>query len=137
MADRGELERIEVNVALARRLLEDSGRALVTCNRIAQDDPKSVLLLAWDGVAFQLLAAALALAGYRVTNRQGHHRVAVEAVRELFDSDALFFRIRNLRRSRDRSMYENQPPPVDEVEEALADCQELERLLAAAIDKAR
>src|SRR5690242_17320233 len=90
MAERGELEAIEASSDAARKLLADARRSLATCRTIAGSDPKSALLLAWDGVAFPLLAGALALAGYRVTSHQGHHRVAVEAGRALFDANPLF-----------------------------------------------
>src|SRR5207237_1192586 len=56
------------------------------------------------------LTAALTLAGYRVTNRMGHHRVAVDAARQLLGEDALMSRIGALRRMRDRGMYEMEPP---------------------------
>lgn len=83
MAARGELEPIEPSVAAAEERLVSASRSHATCREIAESDPRSCLLLAWDGVAFPILAAALALAGYRVTSRQGHHRVAVEAGRLL------------------------------------------------------
>ena len=97
------------------------------------NDPKSALLLAWDGIAFPTLAAALALAGYRVTNRMGHHRVAVEASRLLLGDDALLSRIGALRRMRDRGMYEMDSPEVDEIKEALDDCERLIQLVAGAL----
>src|SRR2546428_13562285 len=105
MADRRELEPIEPRAAKASALLADARRSLVTFRSIAGKDPKSALLLTWDGVAFPTLTAALALAGYRVTNRMGHHRAAVEAARFLLDADALISRIGSLRRMRDRCMH--------------------------------
>lgn len=74
MAERQELEAIERSPSKASALLEDARRSLATCRSIAEKDPKSALLLAWDGIAFPVLTAAMALAGYRVTNRMGHHR---------------------------------------------------------------
>ena len=137
LAERQELEPIEVSASKAAALLVQARRSLKTCRSIAEQDPKSALLLAWDGVAFPSLTAALALAGYRVTNRIGHHRVAVEATRLLLDADALMSRIGSLRRMRDRGMYEMDPPEVVEVTDALDDCELLIQLVARAVHRAR
>ena len=137
MAERQELEAIERSSAKASVLIADARRTLATCRSIAEKDPKSVLLLAWDGIAFPALTAALALAGYRVTNRMGHHRVAVDAARQLLDEDALMSRIGALRRMRDRGMYEMEPPEVDEIREALNDCEQLIRVVARAVLRAK
>src|SRR5258708_36470659 len=121
MAERRELEPTEPSVEKVRSLMADAQHSLGSCRAIAATDPNSALLLAWDGVAFPTLTAALALAGYRVTNRMGHSRVAVEAARQLFGADALLSRIGSLRPMRDRGMYEGEPPEVDEVADALDD----------------
>ena len=136
MADRQELEPIEPSAAKSSSLLADARRSLVTCRSIAGKDPKSALLLVWDGVAFPTLTAALALAGYRVTNRMGHHRVAVEAARHLLGADALLSRIGSIRRMRDRGMYENEAPDLDEVIQAQDDCETLIELVAKAVGRA-
>lgn len=125
MAERQELEPIERSASKASALLVDARRSLKTCRSIAQHDPKSALPLAWDGAAFPTLTAALALAGYRVTNRIGHHRVAVEATRLLLDADPLMSRIGSLRRVRARGMYEMDQPEVAEVTDALDDCEQV------------
>ena len=65
MAERQELEAIERSPAKATALIVDARRTLATCRSIAAKDPKSALLLAWDGIAFPALTAALTLAGYR------------------------------------------------------------------------
>jgi hypothetical protein len=135
MAERQELERIEPSAAKARALLADARRSLKTCRSIATGDPKSALLLAWDGIAFPTLTAALALAGYRVTSRMGHHRVAVDGVRLLLDADALMSRIGSLRRMRDRGMYEMEAPEVAEVTEALDDCEKLIETVMSAVKR--
>lgn len=137
MAELQELESLERRPSKASALLVDARRSLATCRSIAENDPKSALLLAWDGVAFPTLAAALALAGYRVTNRLGHHRVAVEATRLLLDADPLMSRIGSLRRMRDRGMYEMDSPEVVEVTDALNDCELLIQLVARAVQRAR
>jgi hypothetical protein len=137
MAERQELEPIERSAAKASALLADARRSLTTCRSIAGVDPKSALLLAWDGIAFPTLTAALALAGYRVTSRMGHHRAAVDASRLLLGDDALMSRIGGLRRMRDRGMYEMEPPESHEIADALEDCEDLIRLVASAVDRAR
>jgi len=63
MATRQELEIIEPSAVKAGELVADARRSLVTCRAIVTSDPRSTLLLAWDGVAFPTLTAALALAG--------------------------------------------------------------------------
>jgi hypothetical protein len=136
MAERQELEPVEVSVPKASALIASAQRSLATCRAITGKDPNSALLLAWDGVAFPTLTAALALAGYRVTNRMGHHRVAVEASRQLLGADALLSRIGSLRRMRDRGMYESEPPEVEEITEALDDCEQLIQLVAKAVQRA-
>ena len=136
MADRQELETIEPSPAKATALIADARRTLATCRSITAKDPKSALLLAWDGIAFTALTAALTLAGYRVTNRMGHHRVAVDAARQLLGEDALMSRIGALRRMRDRGMYEMEPPEADEITEALDDCELLIKVVARAIQRA-
>jgi len=136
MATRQELELIEPSALKASELVTDATRSLATCRAIAVSDPKSTLLLAWDGVAFPTLTAALALAGYRVTNRMGHHRAAVEAARQLLGADALISRIGSLRRMRDRGMYESELPEVEEVIEALDDCEGLIQLVGKAVQRA-
>ena len=131
MAARGELEAIEPSVAAAQERLVSASRSLATCRQIVESDPRSCLLLAWDGVAFPILAAALSLAGYRVTSRQGHHRVAVEASRLLLGEDALLSRVGGLRRSRDRTMYDQDHPDPAEVADFLQDLEHLRTLVAA------
>jgi hypothetical protein len=137
MAERQELEPVERSAEKALALLADARRSLTTCRSIASTDLKSALLLAWDGIAFPTLTAALTLAGYRVTNRMGHHRAAVEASRHLLGDDALLSRIGSLRRMRDRGMYEMEPPEADEMIGALDDCEQLIQLVAVAIQRAR
>src|SRR5713101_4227151 len=135
MAQRQELEPIERSASTAGALLEDARRSLGTCRSITTKDPKSALLLAWDAVAFPTLAASLATAGYRVTNRMGHHRVAVDASRLLLRDDPLLSRIGSLRRMRNRGMYDMEPPEADEIKEALDDCEQLIELVEKAVQR--
>jgi hypothetical protein len=137
MADRQELERIEPNVDKAETMLAVADRSLKTARSIVAPDPNSALLLAWDAIAFQALAATLAIAGYRVTSHAGHHRTAVEAGRLLLPDDALLSRIGRLMRFRGRGMYEAEPAEKEEVTEALDDCEKLIELVRSAAARAR
>jgi hypothetical protein len=137
MADRHELDAIERSVDKAEASLAVADRSLKTARWIAASDPDSALLLAWDGVAFQALAATLAMAGYRVTSQVGHHRVAVEAGRLLLGDEALLSRIGRLMRTRGRGMYEAEPAEVGEVTAALDDCDKLIRHVRSALERAR
>jgi len=131
MADRHELDAIEPSVEKAKVMLSAADRSLKTARSIASTDPGSTLLVAWDGIAFQALAAALALAGYRVTSQPGHHRAAVKAARLLLGEDVLLSRIDRLRRTRGRAMYEGEPADKEEVAGALDDCEELIKVVRA------
>ncbi len=137
MVDRHELELIDRDVAKAEVLLSAADRALETARSIAEKDPDSAMTVAWDRVAFQALGAMLAIAGYRVTSQQGHHRVAVDAGRLLLSDEKLLSRIGTLRRTRDRGMYEAEPATKSEVDQAIRDSQELVQLVRAALDRAR
>ena len=136
MAERGQLEKVEPSVTRAKALLESAKKTLGTCRGIVAGDARSALLLAWDGVAFPTLTAALALPpGYRIANQQGHHWVAVEAGKQLLPDGALMSRIGALRRARDLGMYESEPQESQEVAESLDDCEMLIALVGVAVQR--
>lgn len=137
MVDRHELDATEPSIGKAETMLTSADCSLKTARLVASTDPNSALLLAWDGIAFQALAAGLAIAGYRVTSQPGHHRVAVEAGRRLLGEDALLSRIRRLMRMRGRGMYEGEPAQKEDVEEALDDCEKLIQLVRTVVERAR
>ena len=137
MLDRRELEAVEPTVEKAEVMLKAAERSLRAARSIATADPKSAVLLAWDGIAFQALAAALLVAGYRVTSQPGHHRVAVDAGRILLSETALLSRIGGLRRLRSRGMYEAEPVKTEEAVAALEDCQALIGVVRTAVARAR
>jgi hypothetical protein len=136
MADRHELEAMEKSVDKAQTMLTAADRSLKTARSIVSTDPDSALLLAWDAIAFQALAATLAIAGYRVMSQAGHHRAAVNAGRLLLGDDALLSRIGSLMRARGRGMYESEPAEKEEVRVALDDCEKLIALVRLAADRA-
>jgi len=135
--ERSELEKVEASVDKAQAMLKDAERSLKAARSIVSVDPKSALLLAWDGIAFQALAAALLLAGYRVTTQPGHHRVAVEAGRTLLGQEALLSRIGALRRLRARGMYESEAVKREEAIAALDDGEALVAIVRKAVAAAR
>jgi hypothetical protein len=137
MADRRALEAIEASVDRAEATLFAADRSLKTARSIVSSDPDSALLLAWDGIAFQALAATLAIAGYRVTSQPGHHRAAVDAGRLLLGEDALLSRIGRLMRTRGRGMYERERAEKEEVIAALDDCERLIAVVRSAAQRAR
>lgn len=137
MLDRRELDVVDRDVDKAADLLKAAEHSIRTAKSIAEDDPDSALAILWDRVAFQALTAALLLAGYRVTSREGHHRVAVDACRLLLTDDKLVSRIGTLRRTRDRGMYEFEPAHKDEVDAAIKDCEDLVQLVMEAVKRAR
>ena len=63
--------------------------------------------------------------------------MAVDAGRLLLTDEKLLSRIRTLRRSRDRSMYESEPATKSEIDQAIRDCEELVQLVRAALERAR
>jgi hypothetical protein len=137
MVDRHELDVIDRDLDKAETILAGAERSLATARSIANSDPDNALLLGWDAVAFQALAATLAMAGYRVTSQVGHHRVVVSAGRLLLNDDALLSRIRGLMKARSRGMYEHEPTEKREANEALDDCEKLIALVRSAAQRAR
>jgi len=93
--------------------------------------------LLWDGAAFQLMAAGLQLAGYRVASSVGHHRTAIDATRVISGERGLMMRLDSLRRARDQTMYDGTPPEEDQVREALSDVEELAEWVRVAVARAR
>src|SRR2546428_8261369 len=55
MAERQELEAVERSSTKASAMIEDARRSHATCRSMVGKDPKSAVLLAWDGVAFTTL----------------------------------------------------------------------------------
>lgn len=58
-------------------------------------------------------------------------------MRQLVNEDALMSRIGALRRMRDPGMYEMEPPDVEEIDEALDDCDQLIKVVAKAVNRSR
>lgn len=92
------------------------------------------MVLAWDGT-FSLLAAFLNLAGYRVTSANGHHLAALNGVRAPLDSAhrPLLDHLGDVRRMRNRALYDGIPPAVQDIEEAADDLESLAVQLESAL----
>jgi hypothetical protein len=106
-------------------------------DRSQDPNPGAAAMLLWDGAAFQLMAAGLQLAGYRVASSLGHHRTAIDAIRAISGQRGLMMRLDSLRRARDQTMYDGTPPEEDQVREALSDVEELAEWVRVAVARAR
>jgi hypothetical protein len=86
----GELEQVAPSAAIARRLLEDAGRHLVTAARAAEiGDLAGAYQLAYD--AFRKSAVSLiAVQGLRVTSRGGHLAVQEAAITQFGSTFRVF-----------------------------------------------
>lgn len=118
----GEIEQVVPDVTIARRLLEDAGRHLITASAAkAAADMSGAYQLAYD--AFRKSAASLLEAqGLRATSRGGHLAVQ-EAVTAQFGATVRVFRsFGRLRRARNRFEYPstNAPgPTAQDVDDAV------------------
>ena len=137
LRDAGRLKEVPADVDAARQMHEQASANLRLVREILDrtDDPnpRAAALLLWDGGAFALLAAALVLAGFRVTSAVGHHRTAIEAVRIISGKGGLMTRIEALRRMRGQVMYDATISDVRHVGDSLADVQELSAWVGGAI----
>ncbi len=95
------LERISGAAAVAEPWLRQAKRRLDTAKQIADDDPESAFVLAYDGARF-VGTALLAQQGLRPT-QAGGHLVVCEAVRDQFGGP--FAQLGTLRRRRNELEY--------------------------------
>ena len=136
----GRLKPTPADPATASRLLAQAEANLRTVTEILRGterpNPGAAAMLLWDGSAFRLLAAALQLAGYRVTGALGHHRTALDAVRLISGRGGLLIRLDALRRLRDQTMYDAGEPDPAEIEKGVADVEELAAWVRDAVSRA-
>jgi hypothetical protein len=141
LRDVGRLKEAPRDGETAERFLTHPEAHLRTASAILdrrQDpNPGAAAMLLWDGAAFQLMAAGLQLAGYRVASSVGHHRTAIDATRVISGERGLMMRLDSLRRARDQTMYDGTPPEEDQVREALSDVEELAEWVRVAVARAR
>jgi hypothetical protein len=140
LAREGDLEPIRADLDWTRRMLDQGRLNVRSAGRLLKDDEPNVVgavVLAWDG-CFDVLAGLLNLAGYRVPSSTGHHHAAVTGVRALLSREwrPLLSRLGDLRRHRNRGLYDGIPADVEEVEGWLADVSALAGHLEAALRRA-
>jgi hypothetical protein len=141
LRDEGRLKEAPADVEMAERLVSQAGANLRTVrdilNRPDDPNPGGAAMLLWDGAAFQLLAAGLQLAGYRLTSSAGHHRTAIDAMGLISGKRGLMTRIDALRRMRDQIMYDGSPPDASDITGALSDVEELAEWTERAVERGR
>lgn len=110
---------------------------LKSAEGLLRDQERNVIgaaVLAWDG-AFDILAGFMNLAGYRITSQGGHHSVALAGVRAILGQERrpLLNRLGDLRRTRNRALYDAIPPDADEIEAVIRDVRSIARELESAL----
>jgi uncharacterized protein (UPF0332 family) len=105
LLDKGELERITADDAVARRLLGDAGRHLATAAvALETEDLAGAYQLAYDALR-KSASALLAVQGLRATSRGGHIAVQ-DAVAAQFGATVRAFKaFSRIRRARNRFEY--------------------------------
>lgn len=124
LRDRGLIEKVPADPAMAREWLEDSQRHLQAANQIAELDPSGAYVLAYDA-ARKSVGAALLMAGYRVLSRPGAHRALAEYANRLATKtgEQSLTRFDRLRRNRNQSEYGSRTFGRAEVAEAIKTAQ--------------
>jgi hypothetical protein len=107
----GELEQVTPSEAVARRLLEDAGRHLVTAaGAVETEDLAGAYQLAYD--AFRKSAVSLiAVQGLRATSRGGHLAVQEAVVAQFGSSVRVFRAFSRIRRARNAFEYPSAATP--------------------------
>ena len=110
----GDLQKLTGAAADGQRLLQKSALTLATARSVAERDPDSAFVLAYDA-ARQAATAVLAHQGLRPTTKGGHYAVE-QAVRAQFGPG--FRQFGALRRRRNELEYPERPGDSASVEEA-------------------
>lgn len=120
LRNRGLIEKVTVDRAMATEWLDDSERHLSAAKQIADLDPSGAYILAYDA-ARKSIAAALLISGHRVLSRPGAHRALAEYADWLADKtdEQALTRFDRLRRNRNRSEYGSRTFGRAEVTEAI------------------
>jgi uncharacterized protein (UPF0332 family) len=114
----GDLQQLTGAAANGERLLQKAALTLTTARAVAQGDPDSAFVLAYDA-ARQAATALLAHQGLRPTTKGGHYAVE-RAVRAQFGQG--FRQFGALRRRRNELEYPERPgdsATVEEVDESI------------------
>lgn len=109
LLQKGLLEEVEPDEAVAAELVAEAERHLVSAERIATDDPNGAYQLLYDAARKSVLAH-MAAAGYRVVKgRPGGHETTVRYAQSALAAESAGDALANLdrmRRNRNRSEYE-------------------------------
>lgn len=124
----GDLQTLTGAAADGRRLLEKAALTLGTARAVAERDPDSAFVLAYDA-ARQAATALLAHQGLRPTTKGGHYAVE-QAMRAQFGPG--FRRFGALRRRRNELEYPERPGDDASVDEANDSIQHAHAIVTAA-----
>ncbi len=128
LLDEGRLQRVQGGQASGTHLIDKAGRTLATAAEIAEADPDSAYVLAYDAARYAG-TALLAHQGLRPTTSGGHYAVEV-ALRAQFGAGFRAFGA--MRRRRHELEYPNGPGESTTRTEALAAVTDARVLLDAA-----
>jgi HEPN domain len=128
MVGAGDLQQLTGAAANGERLLQKAALTLTTARAVAESDPDSAFVLAYDA-ARQAATALLAHQGLRPTTKGGHYAVE-RAVRAQFGQG--FRQFGALRRRRNELEYPERPGDSATVEEADESIGNAEAIITAA-----
>lgn len=124
----GDLQKLTGAAANGERLLQKAALTLTTARSVAESDPDSAFVLAYDA-ARQAATALLAHQGLRSTSKGGHYAVE-QAVRAQFGPG--FRQFGALRRRRNELEYPERPGDSATVEEADESIENAQAIVTAA-----
>ena len=128
LVDGGGLQKLTGDAAHGDRLMAKAAVTLETAHAVAERDPDSAVVLAYDA-ARQALTALLAHQGLRPTTRGGHYAVE-QAVRAQFGPG--FRQFGALRRRRNELEYPERPGDDATVDEARESVEHARAMVTAA-----
>ncbi len=123
-----QLQRVQGGQANGEHLIEKAGRTIATATEIAEDDPDSAYVLAYDAARYAG-TALLAQQGLRPTTSGGHYAVE-QALRAQFGNGFRAFGA--MRRRRHELEYPSGPGETTTQDEALETIADAQGLLDAA-----
>lgn len=127
LINRGLIEAVQADDAVAAQWLEDARRHLEASKAIAKLDPSGAYVLAYDA-ARKSVAAALLKAGHRVRSRPGAYQALAQYAKSLSGpaNEPALARFDRLRRNRNRSEYGSKSFGQAEVSEAIDTAQAIQ-----------
>jgi len=132
LVDGGELDQVQVDESVARRLLADAERHLESARSVAASgDLAGAYQLAYDAMR-KCAASLLALQGLRATSRGGHVAIQDAVAAQFGASISAFKSFGRIRRARNRFEY----PDADSPGPSAADIADVIALATRARDAA-